>query len=325
MQHNDGYGVVVLNSEITLASLPPETLQTRPEDIADWQRVAAGFLLGYAGRSRQAYTADLRDWTGWCAKRGLEPFAVSRGHVDAYVEMLRGRGAAPATIARRLSTLSGFYGYAVDEDLLARSPVARVRRPKVGEHSVSTGLSRAEYGALVATAEADCSRSLVVVLLLGLNGLRVSELTSANADDLGSERGHRILTIVRKGGRSARVPLAPRAGAALDVYLDGRTTGPLLTTSTGRRMDRHAVWRLLRRLAPTAVPDKATTLHPHDLRHAFVTLALDAGASLRDVQDAAGHADPRTTRRYDQARHNLDRHPTYALAALIANPSPGGS
>ena len=77
------------------------------------------------------------------------------------------------------------------------------------------------------------------------------------------------------------------------------------------------MWRTLRRLARVAVPSKAATIHPHDLRHAFVTLSLDAGASLRDVQDAAGHADPRTTRRYDRARHNLDRHPTYLLAGLV--------
>lgn len=49
-----------------------------------------------------------------------------------------------------------------------------------------------------------------------------------------------------------------------------------------------------------AVPNKAETLHPHDLRHAFVTLSLDTGASLRDLQDATGHVDPRTTRRYDR-------------------------
>jgi len=142
----------------------------------------------------------------------------------------------------------------------------------------------------------------------------------AGAEDLGSERGHTVLGITRKGGRTARVPLAPRTAAAIALELDGRTTGPLLRTTTGQGMDRHAVWRLLRRLARTAVPDKATTIHPHDLRHAFVTLALDAGASLRDVQDAAGHADPRTTRLYDRARHNLDRHPTYALAGLLNDP-----
>ena len=155
------------------------------------------------------------------------------------------------------------------------------------------------------------------MLLLALNGLRVSEVTGARADGLSTERGHRVLAITRKGGRTARVPLAPRTAAAIETYLAGRTTGPLLTTRTGRALDRHAVWRLIRRLAATAVPDKAATLHPHDLRHAFVTLALDTGASLRDVQDAAGHADPRSTRRYDTARHNLDRHPTYALASYV--------
>src|ERR1019366_9513109 len=100
-------------------------------------------------------------------------------------------------------------------------------------------------------------------------------------------------------------------------YLQGRTEGPLFATTSGGRLDQAAVWRTLRRLAAKAVPAKARSLHTHDLRHAFVTLSLDAGVSLRDVQDAAGHADPRTTRRYDRARYSLDRHPTYRLAALL--------
>ena len=284
-----------------------------------WQRVAAAFLLGYDGESRAAYTRDLRDYLTWCTDTDLSPLDASRAHIDGYVGALREAGASPATISRRLATLSGFYGYAVDEQLIDRSPTTRVRRPKVGEHAVSTGLSKDELTALVAAAQTDGPRSLVAVLLLGLNGLRVSEVTTAVAEGLSTERGHRVLTIVRKGGRTARVPLAPRTSQAIDELLAGRTHGPLLPTRTGRAMDRHAVWRLLRRLAATAVPDKATSLHPHDLRHAFVTLALDTGASLRDVQDAAGHADPRTTRRYDRARHNLDRHPTYALAGLLTS------
>ena len=57
---------------------------------------------------------------------------------------------------------------------------------------------------------------------------------------------------------------------------------------------------------------------PHTLRHAFITAALDAGVPLRDVQEAASHADPRTTIRYDRSRGSLDRHDTYIVAAFIA-------
>ena len=56
----------------------------------------------------------------------------------------------------------------------------------------------------------------------------------------------------------------------------------------------------------------------HTLRHAFITAALDAGVPLRDVQEAASHADPRTTMRYDRARGSLDRHATYIVAAYLA-------
>jgi integrase len=62
---------------------------------------------------------------------------------------------------------------------------------------------------------------------------------------------------------------------------------------------------------------------PPTLRHAFVAAALDAGISLRDVQDAAAHPDPRTTRRYDRARYNLDRHATYVVTAFLL-PDRGG-
>ena len=283
-------------------------------------QVLTGFLLAYTGATRAAYAADLRHYLSWTTALApsADPLSVTRAHIDAYAGHLSMVGLSPATVARRLAALAGFYAYAVDEGHLQRSPVARVRRPVVGEDTTSTGLDRAELSALVAAAEVDGPRSLVVVLLLGLNGLRVSEVAGARAEHLSSERGHRVLVITRKGGRTARVPLAPRTATAVQTYLAGRTHGPLLVTRTGAGMDRHAVWRLLRRLARDAVPAKAASIHPHDLRHAFVTLSLDAGASLRDVQDAAGHADPRTTRRYDRARHHLDRHPTYALAGLIS-------
>ena len=240
--------------------------------------------------------------------------------MDAYARTLAEiDGRSPATVARHLSTLAGFYKYAVGEDAVARNPVANVRRPKVGTDTVSTGLDKKELAALIGAARGDGPRSLALVLLLGFNGLRISEALGLDVEHLGTERGHTVLGIRRKGGKTATVPLAPRTAEAVDAYIGDRTTGPLFVTATGKRWQRSEAWRTLRRLARDAVPDKADSLHPHDLRHAFVTLSLDAGASLRDVQDAAGHADPRTTRRYDRSRHNLDRHPTYALAGLVTS------
>ena len=83
-------------------------------------------------------------------------------------------------------------------------------------------------------------------------------------------------------------------------------------------MDRHCATRRLRALATTAGVSTAR-MHPHMLRHTFVTTMLDAGVDLRDVQIAARHADPRTTMRYDRTRKNLDRHPNYILAAYMAS------
>jgi site-specific recombinase XerD len=283
------------------------------------RNVRAAFLLSYSAKhTRRAYASDLEDWFAFCDAVGVEPLSASRAHVDTWARTLAEiEGRTPATVARKLSAVSGFFRYALNEDVIGRNPVAAVRRPKVGTDTQSTGLDREELAALIATARTDGPRSHALVLLLALNGLRISEALGADASDLDTERGHRVLRITRKGGKKSTIPLAPRTSDALDAYLGGRNTGPLFSTSTGARLDQPAVWRTHRRLAATAVPAKATSLHPHDLRHAFVTLSLDAGASLRDVQDAAGHADPRTTRRYDRARYNLDRHPTYALAGLI--------
>jgi hypothetical protein len=79
-------------------------------------------------------------------------------------------------------------------------------------------------------------------------------------------------------------------------------------------MDRHVATCRLKHLAATA-GIRMARMHPHMLRHTFVTTMLDSGVSPRDVQIAARHADPKTTMRYDRARKKLDRHPNYILAA----------
>jgi integrase/recombinase XerD len=155
-----------------------------------------------------------------------------------------------------------------------------------------------------------------LISLLALNGLRVSEATGANLQALGTERGHRTLTITRKGGKVVTIPLAPRTARAIDLAIGERCEGPLFLLADGRPLDRHGAARIVRRVARRAGIRKI--VGPHTLRHAFITAALDAGVPLRDVQEAASHADPRTTIRYDRGRASLDRHATYIVAAFVA-------
>ena len=108
------------------------------------------------------------------------------------------------------------------------------------------------------------------------------------------------------------IPLAPRTARAIDLAVGERSNGPVFLAADGRRLDRHGAGRIARRAGITK------PVGPHTLRHAFITAALDAGVPLRDVQEAASHADPRTTMRYDRARGSLDRHATYIVAAYVA-------
>lgn len=305
-EHPSGSGLVLLS--------PPGGAVSPLRSADD---VAAAFLAGYGPATRAAYARDLRVWGDYLAGLDVEVLAAHRVHVDAFARQAEEDGVSPATLARRLSALSGFYAYALDEGLIERSPVARVRRPHVSEESLRLGVDRAGMRALLAAAQASGPRDYALACLLGLSGLRVSEALAADVADVGHERGHCTLRLRRKGGKRQTVALAPRTAVALDVMLDGRSAGPLFITSTGRRVDRHAALKVVGRLARTAGIEHAVS--PHSLRHGFVTLALDAGVPLRDVQDAAGHADPRTTRRYDRGRHSLDRAATFAVAAFVAD------
>jgi integrase/recombinase XerD len=206
-------------------------------------------------------------------------------------------------VARRISTLGSFYKYCHVEAILERNPAANVRRPKVDYESRTLGLDRNELGGLLVQAGLGSARDHALITLLAMNGLRIAEALGADIDSLDMDRGHRTLRIVRKGGKHVTIPLAPRAGRALDLYIDQRISGPIFLGANGARMDRYAADRTVKRLARRAGISKR--ISPHSLRHSFITAALDAGVPLRDVQEAASHADPRTTMRYDRAVSHL--------------------
>ena len=213
---------------------------------------------------------------------------------------------------------------------MATNPVDGADRPRVDrDHSSTVGLTAREVDAVLAAAARDESptgaRNRAIIVLLADLGLRVGEVVALDVADLGHEQGHRTVRFTGKGGKPRRRALTPGAVSALDAYLAARGApgeGALFLTSRGGRGDRHAVFRLVRRLARDAGVPAWESLSPHSLRHAFATSARDEGVPLEDVQDAMGHADPRTTRRYDRDRHNLDRDPAYAIWAARSRRKP---
>jgi len=288
--------------------------------------LAAAWLATYrSARTRRAYAGDLAAWLDWLGEVGVDALDARRVHVDLWVRQLLDAGAAASSTSRRLSALSSWYRHLVEHDLIAANPAAAVRRPAVDpDHTATVGLDRDQARAFIAAADADRGparlRTAATARLLLHIGLRVDELAAADVADLGHDRGHRVLTVTRKGGRRATVVLPPATAAAVDAYLAARgdEAGPLLATASGGRLDQAALWKLVRRLARAAGIPSWERLSPHSLRHTAITLALDAGAHLRDVQDFAGHRDPRTTRRYDRARDTLDRNAAYTLTAYLA-------
>lgn len=154
-----------------------------------------------------------------------------------------------------------------------------------------------------------------LAVLLGLNGLRVSEACATNVEDLGFERSHRVLGIIGRGNKPAKIPLVFRTARTIDLAVGERHEGPILRRLDGQRLDQRTAHRWVCSIGKRA---GLGGIHPHMLRAAFIMAALDAGVPLRDVQIAARHADPRTTTIYDRRRKNFDRHAAYVVAAFVA-------
>jgi integrase/recombinase XerD len=279
---------------------PSTALATIQPAFTDAGRLAlARFLAGYRGLTREAYALDLRQSTTWCRALSLNLSAVRRAGIEGFARELEAKGRARATVTRRLCTIAGFYKYAVEEELLEHSPAAHVRRPRVDYESHAVALDRNELGALLVAAGLGPPAEHALISLLALNGLRVSEATGADIDHLGLERGHRTLTITRKGGKVVTIPLAAahrpgdrpgrrRAHGRGGVPGCGRAAAGPARRRADRPQDRPPRRNRQGRHAPHA--------------ETCVTAALDAGVPLRDVQEAASHADPRTTMRYDNSR-----------------------
>ena len=275
--------------------------------------------------TRRAYRRAIDGFGAFLGAKAL--LAATRRDIEAYRAALEAQGLAPATVCLALSGLAGFYGFAIDEDLIARNPATVARRPRVSVQSPRRALTAQEVKAIIAACDAGTLvglRDRAMLMLLAVQGWRIAEVLALAADDLAEEAGHKVATVHGKGGKVVRVPLAAATWQALNTWRSaaGMDYGPVFV-QVGRKsvpvlgaaVSQQAAWKRLRLLARRAGVER--TVHAHLFRHSAVTEALQAGMALHLVQDFARHADPKTTRRYDTHRQALSNATCHVLASRL--------
>ena len=235
--HNGDYGVVLdLPGTYGLATSRAEVL-------------AAEFLTSHSGHTAAAYRRDLADFFSHCTQAHLDPLDARRVHLARYLQQLAQSGLSPATIARRLVTVRGYYNYAVDEHALATSPAARIKTRRQHSQTAIRALDTNDLRALLWAADAHSPRMSALTWLLATTGLRISEACNARIDDLHQLGEQTWLDVTCKGNVRRSVPLVAPARDRVTTLILGRDTGPLFATRTGTALDRHGAARTLRSLA----------------------------------------------------------------------------
>lgn len=312
---------------------PPGPAQVYDE----WMRKVRARSLNTA----EAYERNFNEWCDWLDDQDVGMFAVRTRDIERWKEQLEreprprtGKPLAAASIAQRLATVSSYYLMARKLEAITRNPAEDADRPTIdAEASNERELTTDESRRLIATAfglvaekrtqdvRRVAQRDAEICALILCTGVRVNECTAADVEHLGYKRGERVLGVMRKGRKQGVVALGA-CTEMIDRRVAGRTSGPIFMTRSGRRVSRAWIYHAIQRIAVAAAIPDPHTVGPHALRAAFAMVSLDYGASIYDVMIAMGHADPRTTTRYDRRRQRIDDSPVHVTSKqlLVANP-----
>lgn len=261
---------------------------------------------GLANNTIAAYRRDLVHYTDYLEKvEQLTINKVKRVHILHFLEQLKEQGKSTKTIARHISTIRSWHHFLIQDRVTDHDPTHHIETPKSGR-SLPKVLSMDETEALLSASDVSTPlgmRDKAMMELMYASGLRVSELTSLNKEDV-----HLMMGFVRcmgKGDKERIIPAGRHALEAIERYLQhGRpklvskkyNEDALFLNHYGKRLTRQGFWKIIKALAKKATIEKEMT--PHTLRHSFATHLLENGADLRAVQEMLGHADISTTQIY---------------------------
>jgi site-specific recombinase XerD len=279
--------------------------------------------------TRAAYRADILAFVRYVGADTsvAEPTLLTAtvGQIIAWRDTMIAKEAAPATIARRLSSIRTFFRFARAVGAAAINPAELVEGPRVeASRQRAPHLEARQARRLLAAPDTTTMRGLRDRAILGLlasSGLRRAEVAGLCLGDVRSEPGGLVVTVTGKGGRTRTVDVDRATADALVAYLatDGRTVGPgdgggplfrPLRNPRGRgNLDKPLSLRAINTMVSgyAAIADVRAqdgAVAPHALRRTYASVAIDRGASLETLRRSMGHADLRTTARYDKRRES---------------------
>ncbi len=256
------------------------------------------FLLDQKGLSPETYRAyvnDIRDLLSFLAGRSVR--IPDRLTVRSYMLRLHTRYNR-SSINRKLSSIKGFFDFAMTRTDLAVNPFAHVRSLKKQE-TLPKYLSPEEMADLIDSTPD--LRDRAILELFYSTGIRVSEMESMNCRDIDGDSG--FILVTGKGSKQRKVPIGKRALSIISEYLKRRGIGdplyssqPLFLNNRGTRLGSRSIRRTVDQWSSRAAVSRRVS--PHVIRHTFATHMLDAGADLRAIQEMLGHASLSTTQRY---------------------------
>jgi site-specific recombinase XerD len=273
-----------------------------------------------APRSRRIYESDAKAFANWLIERGLTPTLLTRSHMIAYRAYLADKY-AKATANRMMSVARRLLTEQVYSGKLTANPGSNIKGFTVDNETPHRALKKEEARELVDSVDqTTCKgkRDYTILLLLLKTGIRRDECAALKIGDLVMREGHHVLFVRHgKGDKRRIVKLQVEVYRTIMDYLSitGRDqavpSAPLFTQMikgdkvTEEGISDKLVERVVKQYAAN-LPD----FTPHGARASFITLSLEGGASLYQVQYAAGHSDPRTTERYQKRKLNLDDNAT---------------
>ena len=257
---------------------------------------------GLSENSLSSYSNDLNSLLSFLSAKSFRLKDLSDKTLFLYLTYLRAKGLKSRSLARHLSSLRGFFAYAMDERWYKEDPGQLLENPKLPK-KLPEFLTREEISRLLALPDVSTKlgmRDKVMLELLYAAGLRVSELIQIKVLDYDDQVG--MLKIFGKGAKERLVPIHYMAQKVLIHYL--KNTRPtfkpvedfMFLNRSGKGITRQGVWKLIKKFAKLA--NIKRSISPHTFRHSFATHLLEGGADLRTVQLLLGHEDISATEIY---------------------------